>query len=115
MDHLKTTVIALNEKAEIIGDMRNDVAETRNQYEQCDVARVELQVHIKETSITIAKDNEEHKQYQTELIEKYETAQAEIKRMNEDRVKRERVHRDGLEKVNLEKEELRKQKDAELR
>jgi len=40
IDHLKTTVIALNEKVEAINDMRNDVGETRNQFDKSEQARV---------------------------------------------------------------------------
>ncbi len=63
IDHLKTTVIALNEKSELLGDMKQDVSDTRVQLEKSEQARVELQVHIKTTTVTISKDTEEHKYY----------------------------------------------------
>lgn len=50
IDHLKTTVIALNEKVETMNDIKTDISDTRVQWSKSEEARTQLQIHITQTS-----------------------------------------------------------------
>ena len=83
IEHLKTTVIALNEKVEVVNDLRHDVDGARGDFTVSETKRVELQVHIKETSIKIHEETEEHTKYQDHLISENDNQRSEIKKLNE--------------------------------
>ena len=63
IDHLRTTQFALNEKVEVINDMKQDVITHKTLFDNSESKRGELQVHIKQTSLKIIKDTEEHSAY----------------------------------------------------
>eukprot|EP00347_Sterkiella_histriomuscorum_P004714 403359390 len=80
IEHLKTTVIALNQKVEIIRDMEIDVVNSNTLTKNSEVKRVELQTFIKQTSVTIQEDAQKNKQFQDELIAENKRLRDELHR-----------------------------------
>ena len=56
IEHLKTTVIALNEKVQVLNDLKKDVDIHKDLVKNSEIKREELQIHITETSIKIRED-----------------------------------------------------------
>eukprot|EP00347_Sterkiella_histriomuscorum_P021380 403334174 len=94
IEHLKTTVIALNQKVEIIRDMEQDVDNYHQATKHSEIKRVELQTHIKETSIKIQEDARQNKQFQDRVIEENMNLQREVLRLKEALVQKERERQD---------------------
>ena len=78
IEHLKTTVIALDEKvkvrilrfliSQVMDDMKSDVDNSRRDLAESEGKRGELQQHITETGVKVGDDAKEHKSYQDQLI-----------------------------------------------
>ena len=68
MEHLKTTVIALNEKVEVLNDVRKDLASSQASLADSQGKREELHIHIKTVETKIASDSSNNKKYQDDLI-----------------------------------------------
>ena len=63
IEHLKDTVIALNQKVAVLGDMEQDVSSHKKMFAESEGKRKQLQIHITETSVTIKTDTVEHTSY----------------------------------------------------
>jgi len=89
-EHLKTTCIALNQKVIVMNDAYADTKDMRAHFEESERAREDLQTHIKETSVQIKTDKEEHKKYQDSLIEENQQQRDEIRKLKEQLVAKEK-------------------------
>lgn len=67
-EHLRNTLIGLNEKLTVFNDLKNDLEQHQSMFEDSEVHREELQVHIKTTSVHIQSDSSQNKSYQDTLI-----------------------------------------------
>mmetsp|Transcript_18165 Transcript_18165/g.13216 ORF Transcript_18165/g.13216 Transcript_18165/m.13216 type:complete len:129 (+) Transcript_18165:93-479(+) len=99
-EHLKTTVIALNEKIEVMNDLKEDVSNHKSMLKQSEEKRVELQIHIEKTAVVIKQDTQEHNSYQSELIEENESLKKEIMALKAAHAKKEKENLEAVEKLN---------------
>jgi hypothetical protein len=72
IERLKITVVSLNTKCTVVDDHIEDVRTTTVRYEESEIARENLQIHIVESSKKIAVDNRSHTDYQQELNDEIE-------------------------------------------
>ena len=63
IDHLKTTVVSLNTKVEVLEGIKEDRESARAQLKDSEGKREELHDHMKETTQKLEKDTEEHKTF----------------------------------------------------
>lgn len=89
IERLKTTVASLNHKCAIIDDHVADVHNARGDYQDSEVNRVKLQEHIVKTSVTVEHDMNNHKSYQSELIDKISSLQNDLEKEKQRQYQRE--------------------------
>ncbi|CDW86350.1 gas2 domain containing protein [Stylonychia lemnae] len=97
IEHLKTTVIALNQKVEvcdiflqiksnnaqqIIRDLELDAQNANTITQNSEIKRVELQTHIRETAVQIQIEATKNKEFQDKLIEENKRLREDLHRAN---------------------------------
>lgn len=60
IEHLKTQIVALSEKAEVLEDMRKDVSAHREVLRNSEEKRYDMQTLFTETSQKVKEDNHQH-------------------------------------------------------
>ena len=60
IEHLRTTIVALNEKAEVLEDMRKDVFAQKELLRSSETHRFELQAQLTETARKLDEDTAQH-------------------------------------------------------
>ena len=68
IEHLKTTMIALDEKVKVMDDIKQDISNTRRDLGESEAKREELQEHIEDTGEKVGVETKKHTTYQEELI-----------------------------------------------
>jgi len=63
IEHLKTTMIALDEKVKVIDDCHQEVNASRRDFRESEAKRGELQEHITHTGVKVGEDAKEHETY----------------------------------------------------
>ncbi|CDW85596.1 gas2 domain containing protein [Stylonychia lemnae] len=94
IEHLKTTVIGLNTKVEVIRDMEQDVVNSQTITKNSEIKRVELQTFIKTTSIQIQEDAQKNKQFQDSVINENNNLQQEVLRLKQALIQKEKERLD---------------------
>lgn len=78
IEHLRTQIVALSEKAEILADMRTDVTAHRQMLLSSEDHRQQLQQIFTETSHRVREDTATHQEYQQRLINDNESLRSEL-------------------------------------
>jgi hypothetical protein len=78
IEHLRTQIVALNEKAEVLNDMRLDVAAQKDLLRGSENHRADLQTTLTNTGRLVREDTAKHQDYQSRLIADNESLRAEI-------------------------------------
>lgn len=60
LEHLKTVIVALNQKVEVVEDIKTDLSTTTRRFKDSEMAREDLQKSIIETSETIRIEKEKN-------------------------------------------------------
>ena len=63
IEHLRTTIVALSEKAEVLDDMRKDVFAMKELLRSSETHRYELQAQLTETARKVHEDTINHQDY----------------------------------------------------
>ena len=99
IEHLRTTIVALNEKAEVLEDMRKDVFAQKELLRSSETHRFELQAQLTETARKLDEDTAQHQQYQQRLIADNERLRQELEAARQLLAKREQEHLLKLDEV----------------
>ena len=78
IERLKITVVSLNTKCTVVDDHIEDLKNTTTRYEDSEVNRENLQVHIVETAKKVQVDNVNHTDYQTELSDQIKALKQQL-------------------------------------
>lgn len=69
IEHLRTTIVALSEKAEVLEDMRKDVFAVKDLLRNSEMHRLELQQQLTETAKKVHEDSAMHHDFQHRLTQ----------------------------------------------
>ncbi len=78
IEHLRTQVVALSEKAGVVDDMRLDVQAVKDLLRGSEASRADLQRAFTETSRQVREDTANHQDYQGRLIAENERLKQEL-------------------------------------
>jgi hypothetical protein len=92
IEHLRTTIVALSEKAEVLEDMRRDVFAMKDLLRSSETHRYELQQQLTETSRKVHEDAATHHEYQQRLIADNERLRQELEAARQLLARREQEH-----------------------
>jgi len=68
IEHLRTTIVALTEKADVIEDMHKDVFSMKDLLRASEAHRYDLQTQLTETARKLQDDTIKHQDYQQRLL-----------------------------------------------
>ena len=102
IERLKTTVIALNAKASVVDDHKDDVDRHKDRHDEHVSAREGLHVQITETRETVKVQQETHWNYQSELHSTGDQLKADLEAQKRHQDNREVDHRNEKERMSAE-------------
>ena len=118
MEHLKTTLIALNQQVTVVNDLKKDVNSHKAMLQKSEHERDELHIHIKNTSIKIQQDTSTHNSFQTDLINENQALKDEIARLkaefNQKYADLSKEKYEQTKKLEAEKEEQRIRSEKQI-
>ena len=97
IEHLRTQIVALSEKAEVLADMRTDVSAHRQMLRSSEDHRLQLQTVFTETSERVRQDTVAHQEYQQRLINDNESLRSELNEARQQMGSREQEHLQRVE------------------
>lgn len=97
---MKTTLFALNEKLQMLNDIRQEAAENRKYFTKSEGTRGELQEYINKVGLKVTEDTKAHDAKHQERIEEIKRLKDEIQRLKSEQSQKEKEHLNNIEQLN---------------